>query len=630
MQRFVRLSVALALLASGAVAEEHLDLSPRLEAVRIETAIELDGRLVESAWATATPMAGFVQREPEEFSPATEETQVTVLYDASTLFIGVRAFDSDPSAIVARELQRDAGLFRDDAVAILLDTFDDHRNAYFFETNANGARTDGLITDEGDDFNLNWDGVWRVASTIDDEGWTAEFAIPFRTLRFNPELEAWSLQIRRFIRRKNESTFLVPIGLEDNFFKLSRAGHLTGLRGLEPGLALNVKPYITASAGESDDEGAASETDVGLDVKWGVTRGLGLDVTLNTDFAETEVDEVQVNLSRFSLFFPEKREFFLENSGIFEFGVPGGGGGPLFRLFFSRKIGISEEGEQVPLNWGTRLAGKAGRWNLGFIQAHTGALTTDEEEVAETDWTVLRAKREIGARSSIGAMATLKNPDGTDGSTSYGVDWTIRPSNRLSLWGFAAGSDNAVQEDLEEGESPPGDDETIVGVGAEWRSRVWEVEGSLVDIGDGFEPEAGFLRREGVLRTTSKVAWEPRPRTEWIRNYEFELELQRYERPDGSVESQEFQINYFGLTTESGQSISLLRSRSARASTRSSRSSTVSSSRSGTTPSRTTASSTEATRAVPFRSAALSSPATTTTDPAGRPTLPPPGVPAAS
>jgi hypothetical protein len=541
-------------------AAEHMDGVPRLEALAVETDLTVDGLLDEAAWAASVPVSNFLQREPDELQPATEETEVRAVYTRTTLYIGVRAFDSEPEAIVAREMQRDGALFRDDAVAVLLDTFHDHRNAYFFETNPNGSRTDGLISDEGDDFNLDWDGVWSVASRIDTDGWTAEFAIPFRTLRFDPHLETWALQIRRFIRRKNEPTFFAPIGLEDDFFKISKAGHLTGLRDLEPGLALNVKPYVTATAGESDEEGSAEEAEVGLDVKWGITRGLGLDLTLNTDFAETEVDEVQVNLSRFSLFFPEKREFFLENSGIFEFGTPRGRGGPLFRLFFSRRIGISEEGDPVPLDWGTRLAGKAGRWGLGLIEAHTASLSTAEEEVAATDWTVVRVKRELGRRSSVGVLATLESPDGEDERSAWGVDWTVRPTNRLSIWGFGAGSDNGDEGEAEgetEGAAEGKGEDTIFGSGVEWESRLWEVSGSVVDIGEDFEPSAGFLRRSGVRRTAAEVTYEPRSAAPSIRNLEFEIEAERFERDDGSVESEDIQLNFFGLTSESGDSFSL-------------------------------------------------------------------------
>ncbi len=542
--------VLLCVLASAvpAAGQEHGADGPRLAAAAVDAEITIDGRLDELVWEAAEVADRFVQREPDEYAPATEPTRVRVLYDPQTLYIGVEAIDSDPRSIVALEMQRDGRLFRDDGVAILLGTFDDHRSAYFFETNPNGARTDGLVSDEGDDFNIDWDGVWSVASRIHESGWTAEFAIPLRTLRFDPRLDQWSLQIRRSIRRKNEETFFAPLGLEDGFFKLSKAGHLTGLRDLEPGLALNVKPYVTAAVGESDVEGSTDDGEVGLDLKWGVTRGLGLDVTVNTDFAETEVDEVQVNLTRFSLFFPEKREFFLENSGIFEFGTPGGRGGPLFRLFFSRRIGISEEGDPVPLEWGARLAGKASRWSLGLIQAHTGSLSTAEETVLDTDWTVARVKREVGRRSSVGALVTRKEAGAGGASTGYGVDWTVRPTNRLSVWGFAAASDV---------DGAAGDDDGIAGTGVEWRSRLWEVEAAYVDIGEDFDPTAGFLRRSGVANAQANIEFEPRPAHPRIRNLAFELEFDRFTRDDGSIESEDVQINFFGVTFESGHTVEL-------------------------------------------------------------------------
>jgi len=530
---------------------EHRTGVPELKAVRTATPITLDGVIDEEVWASAEAVGGFLQREPDELAPASEGTEVRALFDSTTLYFAVRAFDSSPDAIIAREMQRDGALFRDDAVAILLDTFHDHRNAYFFETNANGARTDGLLSNEGDDFNIDWDGVWSVASRIDGDGWTAEFAIPFRTLRFDPSLDVWALQIRRFIRRKNEDTFFAPVSLEDDFFKLSKAGHLSGFEGIEPGLALNIKPYVTAALGDSADDGSDNESEFGLDIKWGLSRGLGLDLTLNTDFAETEVDEVQVNLTRFSLFFPEKREFFLENSGIFEFGTPGGRRGPLFRMFFSRRIGISEEGDPVPLTWGTRLAGKVDRWSLGLLQARTDSLTTEDEEIEATDWTVVRVKREVGARSSVGVMAARTSPDASDEGGTYGVDWTIRPTNRLSLWGFAASSNGTDDE------TAAGLDGAILGSGAEWRNRVWQVEGSVVDIDDDFEPQLGFLRRSGVRQTESQVTYSPRPAAGPIRNYRFALEYENFERDDGTVESQKFQMTFLGLTTQSGHSISL-------------------------------------------------------------------------
>ena len=412
--------VLVGLISSGVVVtplsgHESPSTMPRLEALPVSEAIEIDGRLDEPVWSEAEVATDFVQREPDVFEPATEKTEIRIVYTPRMLYIGVRAFDSRPEEIVAREMGRDAALMRDDSIVFLLDTFHDHRNAYFFETNPTGSRTDGYVTDEGQDFSIEWDGVWWAAAQIDSEGWTAEIGIPFSTLRFDPKVDSWGLNVRRLVRRRNETVFWSPIGLDAELFRISRAGHLGGLTGLQQGLNLNIKPFVTGSTGESEENGAENDVDPGLDVKWGLTKGTSLDLTVNTDFAETEVDELQLNLTRFPLFFPEKREFFLENAGIFEFGTPPVRRGPLFRLFFSRRIGISEEeGEEVPMDWGVRLSGKEGNWSLGFLDAQTGELVTDEESVPKNNWAVARVKRNVGGRSTVGVMATRRHADSED------------------------------------------------------------------------------------------------------------------------------------------------------------------------------------------------------------------------
>jgi hypothetical protein len=508
-----------------------------VQALPISAEIDIDGRLDEPVWSEAEIATDFVQREPDESDPATEKTEIRIVYTPRMLYIGIRAFDSRPESIMAREMGRDAALMRDDSVIILLDTFHDHRNAYFFETNPTASRTDGYVTDEGQDFNIQWDGVWWAASQIDASGWTAEIGIPFWTLRFDPNVDSWGLNVRRLIRRKNETAFWSPIGLDAELFRISRAGHLGGLTGLQQGLNINVKPFITASTGESEDDGAESDFDPGLDVKWGVTKGSSLDLTINTDFAETEVDELQLNLTRFPLFFPEKREFFLENAGIFEFGTPPARRGPLFRLFFSRRIGISEEGEELPMDWGVRLSGKEGKWSLGFLDAQTGELVTDEESVPDNNWAVARVKRNVGGRSSVGVMATRRHADSEDENLTYGVDWNLRPTQKLTIWGFGAASKDP---DVEE-------DNRIFGSGVEWQSSVWRVAAGYVDIGGSFNPEAGFLRREDVKRYDGVVRYEPRPQSSPILNYIFEVESFRFVRPDSSTESMETQIDFFGM-----------------------------------------------------------------------------------
>jgi hypothetical protein len=325
-------------------------LAPRSEELRI------DGRLDEAAWARTDPAGQLRQREPQEGAFATETTEVRVLYDAHNLYVGVLARDREPARVIARILQRDKlmqpGGFDgrhefagDDGVAILLDPFRDRRNAVVFATNPNGAEFDALITDEGPTFNADWRGVWRVAAQRLDDGWSAEFEIPFRTLRYPQAAEqTWGFNVVRMIRRKNEEALWAAWARDEGFHRVSRAGRLEGLAALpRSGMNLEVKPFGLAGGTHEAGKSVAGRADVGLDAKWEVRPGIVLDATVNPDFAQVEADDQQVNLTRFDLFFPEKRDFFLENAGIFEFGTRGFGETPPFLLFFSRRIGIKEE-----------------------------------------------------------------------------------------------------------------------------------------------------------------------------------------------------------------------------------------------------------------------------------------------
>ena len=534
-------STILILLLWTAAAEAQAP--PRLQASAIDSSITLDGRFDEAAWQAADVATDFIQREPVPGAPAEERTEIRVVYDERTLYFAVRAFDSEPAKVIAREMQRDGALFRDDGVILLLDTFDDDRNAYFFETNPLGARTDALITDEGRDMNFDWDGVWDVVARRDDQGWTAEIAIPFSTLRFDPQAQSWGFNVRRTIRRKNQEVFWAPIPLEAGLDRVSLYGELTDIRDIRQGWSLNVKPFVSGrSTQEEDLEGdlgdAKSDFETGLDVKWGVTRGLSLDLTVNTDFAETEVDEQQVNLTRFSLFFPEKREFFLENAGIFAFG-PRGGSDQLFQGFFSRRIGIDDNGNEVPLDGGVRLSGRAGEWNLGILGAFTGSLSPDPGDdfspVPSTDWGALRVKRNVGSRSSVGMIYTDKN-DGTSSNRVYGVDFDWKPTTELAVSGFASASDD----------DEVGSDEAF-GVDVSWNSAQWEWRLGGVELGERYEPEMGFLRRQGRRRWDGGVEWRPRSQREAIRDYSIELEGEVFETLDGQVESYNFGLDPFGL-----------------------------------------------------------------------------------
>jgi len=556
-------------LLSGRQAAESGDL-PSVRALATEEEIILDGRLDEAIWQQAPAATGFTQREPIPGDPASETTEVRIVYTKDTLYIGVRALDSKPSEIIATDMQRDGAggggpgfgrtsrLSSDDAIGIVLDTFSDQRNAYFIETNPLGARVDALITDEGRNTNFDWDGVWNSSSRVNDEGWVAEIAIPFSTLRFNPELDTWGLNVRRSIRRKNEEVFWSPIGLEANLFRVSLAGQLTDIVTSDPGLNLRIKPYasgqvtqgVTSEIGTYDGDGKG-----GIDLlRWGVTDSLTFDLTVNTDFAQVEADEQRVNLTRFALFFPEKREFFLENAGIFEFGPASRGGGfrpPLLKVFHSRRIGIAD-GSEVPLLAGARVTGRiAGKWNIGVLNSQTGEeVLLDDDEVTfvpSTNWTVARVKRNIGERSSIGAIFTNRQAGSDDYNRVVGVDADIRPRQEMNIGGYWTMSED------------PGidDDNWAMGANIGWQGPRWRWSVSYTDIRENFNPEVGFLLRDGIKRYNPQVTWEPRPNIPGIRSLNFEAQTNFYTLTDGTLETYTSSFRLLGFTTTSEEFLML-------------------------------------------------------------------------
>ncbi len=370
---------ALAATADNPIDYNTARLNRKLIATRAAGPIELDGRLDEPSWLTAPVAKNFIQNDPREGEPATFDTEVKLLYDDDSLFIGVFAKDDRPDEIIINELRKDFNTGTSDNFQIVIDTFHDERNGYQFAVNPAGAKWDSQMSNEGRDQNSNWDGVWDVRARVGEDGWYAEIRIPFRTLKFGQEsLQTWGINFQRRLRRLNENSYWSPVQRIYGLSRVSMAGTVEGLQGLRPGNNLRVKPYALASSsrvGTADNDG---DFEAGLDVKYGVTSGLTWDFTVNTDFSQVEADEQQINLTRFSLFFPEKRDFFLENSGIYQFGVvgravAGGGGGGRQNpsqdmiLFFSRQIGLSESGSAIPILGGTRLTGRAGGYSMGAL-----------------------------------------------------------------------------------------------------------------------------------------------------------------------------------------------------------------------------------------------------------------------
>jgi hypothetical protein len=483
--------------------------------------VDLDGRVTEVVWQRATVITGFRQRDPDEGESASERTEVRMAYDDRALYVAVVAYDSQPDEVVSRLMQRDKVLVpdgfgngglqpaSDDAFAILLDPFHDHRNGVVFATNPNGAEFEALLTDEGGGINVDWRGVWEVAGTRTDEGWSAEFAIPWRTLRYpDASDEPWGINFMRVIRRKNETSMWQSWEREGGGLqRVSRAGHLPGLTDLpRQGLNVEAKPYVLgARRQEVDDAGVVSsstEPAVGLDLKSEVVPGLLLDLTVNTDFAQVEVDDAQVNLTRFNLFFPEKRDFFLENSGVFDFGIPSDPlSPPPYQMFFSRRVGISDDGE-VPILGGARLTGRLGAQSVGFMSVATDAVpaTFDTEAVERELFSVARIKRDVGESNYVGAMVVDRRGNeptntvaGVDGQFVIGRAWV----------GSFFGS-----RSFTEGE---GGDDISYALRYQYFGEKWSSLLTHYGVGPGAQAGAGFITRTDYRKTEAYngPVWRP-------------------------------------------------------------------------------------------------------------------------
>ncbi len=461
-------------------------------AAHTDTPIAIDGALDEAAWATAAPTGGFVQKDPAEGKPATEETEVRVLYDRDNLYIGVRCHDRSPSHTVGRDIARDFDYLEQDSFGILIDTFRDRRSGFMFATTPHGGQLDIQILNENRDVNTNWDGVWRVETTIDDQGWTAEFAIPFKTLRFSREdTQDWGIQFFRRIRSRNEIAFWSPVPRRYNVFQISRSGVLQGLQRLRPGKNLTVKPYVAPEVSRFDSRrtGTSLDLDGGVDMKYGVTSGLTLDLTVNTDFSQVEVDTQQVNLTRFPLFFPEKREFFLENSGLFQLGETYRIGPPRSEetlLFFSRRVGLSPDREPIPLLGGARLTGRAGPYYLGLMNLQTRS----EGAVPANNFTVARLRRDIPRGGDLGVMFINRQSERAgDSNRAFGADVNLLFGRDLQVNGTVAATRTPGKHD----------GQGMQKVEALWRNNVYHLLGSYLRVEENFNPEVGFVRRRGTI-----------------------------------------------------------------------------------------------------------------------------------
>jgi hypothetical protein len=521
-------------------------------AVRLSGPLRVDGVLDEEIYQTVPPISGFMQQLPDEGAPATERTEAWALYDGRNIYVSARLWSSVPeSQWIANEMQRDSFqvIFNDNFIFVF-DTFYDRRNGVAFMVNPIGGFFDYQITDEGNP-NSDWNPIWDVRTGRFEGGWTVEARVPFKSLRFRPgSSQVWGFQLGRRIRWKNEMTFLtrVPISAGPGEFRLSAAATLVGVEVPQNNRLIDIKPYAIGSlATDRTKTPAASnqlDKDAGVDVKFGVTPNLIADLTYNTDFAQVEVDEQQINLTRFPLFYPEKREFFLEGRGIFDFGRPGaggeggfriqrGGGGPSFgggdvpTLFFSRRIGLNNE-VAVPILGGGRLTGKADKFTIGALN-----IQTDDAPGAgavATNFTVLRVKRDILRRSRIGAIFTDRSVStvGHGSNDVYGVDAAFSFFDNVNFNGYYARTKTPGLK---------GNDASYQAA-VSYNGDLYRFQIDRLLVGDSFNPEVGFLRRNDIRRTFTQAQYRPRPKSiAAVRQFTFGASLDYVENGTGRVET---------------------------------------------------------------------------------------------
>ena len=517
----------------------------------------VDGRIQEAAWTSVEPFTAFVQQEPNQGQPVSERTEIRFLMDDLTLFVGVICFDSEPQNILVSQSRRDSDLTDSDSIRILLDTFNDGQNAFVFGTNPFGIEYDGQVRSEGQagltggggGFNVDWDGDWVVRTQRLEHGWEAEFAIPLRTLRYVAGQErTWGVNALRIIRRKNEQSFLSPVPRGYNLYRVSIAGKLTGL-DLPPQRDLKFVPYVSGDI--NDDRSLASDTvdrsaNAGLDFKWGIRTDLTLDLTLNTDFAQVEADEQQLNLTRFPVFFPEKRPFFLENAQLFQLGQP-----QAIDLFFSRRIGLLGNGEPIDIVAGGRLSGRLGGFNVGALNMQTES-AVDERTGATlapaNNFTVLRAQREFG-RSSLGAMFVGRRGTGEraaagDYNRAYGVDLGWQATANGRVFAFLARTDSPARN---------GGSDYAGRAAYTHTHQFWTATGAYAQVGERFNPEVGFLRRRGFRQLEGRYNLSyPPGRWPWIRRIQPHANFNAFMNLQNELESSLGHWHFFDISTRSG------------------------------------------------------------------------------
>jgi hypothetical protein len=499
----------------------------RVVAVRIDERIVIDGRLDETAWEKAVPAADFYEQAPDEGELASHPTEVRFLYDDSMLYIGAMMYDDEPEKAITNDLSRDFSGLSQDQFGIILDLFKDQKTGFGFLVNPGGAMRDTQAYDNGRN-DGNWNGVWYCRTAMLENGWSAELGIPFKTLRFpSQDVQEWGLNLLRRVRRFNETSVWSPVPRPFTHYRVSDAGVLTGIQGRSAGTNFRVLPYVKAQTEDGLPDSDDFSGDAGVDVKWGLTTSLVLDGTYRTDFSQVEADAQQINLTRFSLFFPEKRQFFLESPGSFQIGFtsPGGENRRDLLPFFSRRIGLSSNGQPIPVLGGLRLTGQQGPWGIGLLNMQTRDYEVGQTVVRPADnFTAIRMTRDVSPGSSLGGFYFGRESDATVAYNRVaGLDLLSQPTRTLRIEAFGMHS-------------------ITDGAPSDWAGRAgFSYEGNTnhaylfhLYVGDRFRHDLGFVRRDDIGLTFGKYEKIFRPETmsQWVREHTLGGTLEAYQNSD--------------------------------------------------------------------------------------------------
>lgn len=524
----------------------QLIATPSAKAIRISTPPTIDGHINEPVWDQAYKIDQFVQREPYPGEPTSEKTIVSVCYDNNSLYFAVKCYD-DPKKITAKEMARDVSLGNDDRVQIILDTYLDHRNGYWFQIGPRGSIGDALISENGASMNKEWDALWTGKASINSEGWEAELAIPFKTIGFDPKKTVWGMKLIRNIKRKLEASYWPVANLNTYRFQISDSGLLEGLEGISQGIGLDLSPYLIGGMNTLRGEKNKYHFDGGLDMFYQITPSLKASLSINTDFAETEVDDRQINLTRFSLYFPEKRDFFLDGSNYFKFGIEGDDINPYRNSvapFFSRRLGLDNNGNMLPVNYAAKITGQQKNWNIGMMYI------SDQRDYGNSNLAVGRISHNFGKQSSVGFIGTWGNALSTIENKVGGFDLKLATSHfqknkNLAFTLFGLISDTREVKG----------NNTSWGADLSYPNDYLTLSLGHFEIAENFFAGIGFVPRNNIKTSYGNFSLGPRPNKYGILQLKTGAGFSYVTNFDNQLVTRELKFSPLGIRFKSGEEL---------------------------------------------------------------------------